>query len=335
MKILTVVGARPQFVKAAVMSREFSNSNEINEVIVHTGQHFDHNMSAIFFEELSIPKPDHYLAIGGMSHGKMTGRMLEMLEDLMLIEQPDAVLVYGDTNSTLAAALAASKIHIPVMHVEAGLRSFNMRMPEEINRIITDRLSSILFCPTQIAMDNLVNEGYEKDTERIINVGDIMLDASLYYNERLPVDDSLKGKRFVLCTIHRAENTDDPIVLKNIVDSLNEIHQEIEVIIPLHPRTREKLKDFGLNLKVTMISPASYIDMIKLIKSSSLIITDSGGLQKEAYFFKKKCVTIREQTEWVELIDAGANVLSPAQDGQIVIDVLSMLIMEAILAFKK
>jgi UDP-GlcNAc3NAcA epimerase len=325
MTIFTVVGARPQFIKAAVMSRVFSKSDNITEIIVHTGQHFDHNMSAVFFEELSIPKPNYNLAIGGMTHGQMTGRMIEKLEELMLQEKPDAVLVYGDTNSTLAAALAASKIHIPVIHIEAGLRSFNMDMPEEINRILTDRLSSLLFCPTELAVSNLKNEGYAVEDKKICNVGDIMYDASLFYAKKRNELASVKSSEYILCTIHRAENTDNPNTLAEIVGALNEISQEIEVVLPLHPRTKAKLTEFGLNLDATIIEPASYMDMIGLIRGSKLIITDSGGLQKEAYFFKKKCVTIREQTEWVELIDVGANVLSPAQKGKIASDVKNML----------
>lgn len=325
MKVLTVVGARPQFIKAVVMNREFSNSNKVEEVIAHTGQHFDRNMSEIFFDELDIPKPKYNLEIGGVSHCKMTGRMLEKLEELMLQEKPEVVLVYGDANSTLATALAASKLHVLVLRVEAGLRSFNMNMQEEINRIITDRLSNFLFCPTQAAMGNLVKEDFDNQNAQVLNVGDIMLDASMYHSDKLTADESLSNKTYILCTIHRAENTDNREILKTIVDALNELHKTVAVILPLHPRTKEKLQEYCLDLNVTIINPASYLDMINLVTNSSLLITDSGGLQKEANFFKKKCVTIREQTEWVELIDAGANVLSPAKNQAIVKNGLEML----------
>jgi len=323
MKILTVVGARPQFVKAAVLSRKFKEYN-IDEVIVHTGQHFDVNMSEVFFEELSIPRPNYNLEISSMSHGKMTGRMLEEIEMLIIAEKPDAVLVYGDTNSTLAGSLAAAKLHVQIIHVEAGLRSFNMRMPEEVNRVLTDRLSTLLLCPSQISMNNLKREGFDMKTDRILNVGDIMLDATIFYKKLAPKSRSIKSN-YILCTIHRAENTDDELLLGEIVDSLNKLNEDKTVVVPLHPRTKSKLKEFGLKLNTIIIEPAGYLQMLELIGNSDLVITDSGGLQKEAYFFEKKCVTIRKETEWLELIKLGVNIISSAQDGNIVNDVKSML----------
>lgn len=313
MKIITIVGARPQFVKAAALSREIKKYDSIEEIIVHTGQHFDDKMSSIFFDEMDIPKPQYNLNINGLSHGAMTGQMLEGIEKILLSEKPDLVLVYGDTNSTLAGALAASKMHIKVAHVEAGLRSFNMEMPEEINRILTDRISSYLFCPTTTAIDNLKNEGFDKFKTQIINSGDVMEDAARFYaklaDEKSNILKQLnlvKGD-FLLATIHRAENTDNPQNLKNLVHSLNEIHQTHQVVLPLHPRTRKIIEASGLVTHFTIIEPVGYFDMIQLLKNCSLVITDSGGLQKEAFFFRKFCITTREQTEWVELVDNGYN----------------------------
>lgn len=313
MKLLTVIGARPQFVKAAALSREIAKHDNIEEVIIHTGQHFDENMSKIFFEEMEIPSPKYNLAINSLSHGAMTGRMMEEIEKILLIENPDFLIVYGDTNSTLAGALAAKKLHIKVVHIEAGLRSFNNSMPEEINRILTDRISDYLFCPTQNAIVNLKNEGFEHFESTIVNSGDIMLDAALFYTQKSvkysTILDNIKSNRFVLCTLHRAENTDNKEILKNIVDALNEIHQDTKVILPLHPRTKEKLRTFGLNLKVNIIDPTGYFDMLEMLKHCELVITDSGGLQKEAYFFEKKCLTLRNETEWVELVEKKVNLL--------------------------
>lgn len=320
-KIVTIVGARPQFVKAAVLSRLIKNEDSIDEILVHTGQHFDASMSDVFFEEMDIPKPKYNLEVSNLSHGAMTGRMLEKIEDVLQIEKPDLLLVYGDTNSTLAGALAAQKMHIPLAHVEAGLRSFDMYMPEEVNRIITDRLASVLFVPTYNAIKNLQKEGYDDFNCKIILSGDIMQDAVLYYTEqsgkkvKLPAD---IPERFILCTLHRAENTDNIERLKNIVDSLNEINKEIPIVLPLHPRTKKMLQSFDLKLNVHLLEPVGYFEMIELLKKCSLVMTDSGGLQKEAYFFKKPCLTLRDQTEWTELVTNGFNKIVGADKNQII-----------------
>ncbi|MEY2898327.1 MAG: hypothetical protein RL138_380 [Bacteroidota bacterium] len=311
MKIITVIGARPQFVKAAVVSRAIQQQAGIEELIIHTGQHFDANMSDVFFDEMSIPKPSFNLNIHGLNHGAMTGQMLEGIEKILVAEKPDAVLVYGDTNSTLAGALAAVKLHIPVAHVEAGLRSFNMRMPEEVNRILTDRISNWLFCPTQTAIDNLVNEGYQHIGIPMLNVGDVMYDAAMYYatmsEERAQVAKQFAKDSFVLCTLHRAENTDNIENLKSILAALNQICKEVNIVLPIHPRTRQIIAKNNLQVDFTMIDPVGYFDMIELLKNCRFVMTDSGGLQKEAYFFAKHCITLREQTEWVELVNNGFN----------------------------
>jgi UDP-GlcNAc3NAcA epimerase len=316
MKILTIVGARPQFVKAAVVSRALSKIKNIDESIIHTGQHHDANMSDVFFDEMEIPKPKFNLGIHGLGHGAMTGQMLEGLESIFKEQKPDRVLVYGDTNSTLAGALAAAKMQIPVAHVEAGLRSFNMKMPEEINRILTDRISDLLFCPTQTAIDNLSKEGYPFSNTKLILSGDVMQDAALYYAQsssaKSTIIEKLNLNNFVLCTLHRAENTDNLSRLKAIVKSLSEIHNAIPVVLPLHPRTQKIVKDAGLNLPFTVIDPVGYFDMIELLKHCSLVMTDSGGLQKEAFFFSKHCITLRDETEWVELVQGGYNKLAGA-----------------------
>lgn len=324
MKVLTVVGARPQFVKASVLSRAFHNHFELNEVIVHTGQHFDANMSHIFFEEMEIPEPDYNLNINGLSHGAMTGQMLEGIEKVILFEKPNLVLLYGDTNSTIAGALAAKKLHVKVAHVEAGLRSHNMQMPEEINRILTDRISDILFCPTQTAINNLRQEGFEHINAKIVLSGDIMQDAALFYKRKsdqlsdVLSKNQLKSNEFVLATIHRAENTDNEGRLKAIVHSLNEINKTIQVIVPLHPRTSKILEDKNIEVKFTIISPVGYFDMLQLISHSRIILTDSGGLQKEAYFFNKYCITFRDETEWVELVAHGYNQIVGASAEKII-----------------
>ena len=311
-KIITVVGARPQFIKAATLSRQFKLLG-IEEKIIHTGQHFDANMSEIFFDEMEIPKPAYQLDIHGVSHGAMTGRMLEGIEKILMTEKPDGVLVYGDTNSTLAGALAAAKLHIPVIHVEAGLRSFNMEMPEEINRILTDRISNALFCPTDTAVNNLMREGFDNMPIRIIKNGDVMQDAAMYYADKAQLKSDIIRKaglnKFVLATIHRQENTDNPENLKNIIEGLNAIHKEIPVVVPMHPRTRNILAQNYQLPDFTIIDPVGYFDMIMLLKSCEMVITDSGGVQKEAFFFAKHCITLREQTEWVELVDKGFNLL--------------------------
>ena len=311
-KIITVVGARPQFIKAATLSRQFKLFG-IEEKIIHTGQHFDANMSEIFFDEMEIPKPAYQLDIHGVSHGAMTGRMLEGIEKILMTEKPDGVLVYGDTNSTLAGALAAAKLHIPVIHVEAGLRSFNMEMPEEINRILTDRISNALFCPTDTAVNNLMREGFDNMPIQIIKNGDVMQDAAMYYADKAQLKSDIIRKaglnKFVLATIHRQENTDNPENLKNIIEGLNAIHKDIPVVVPMHPRTRNILAQNYQLPDFTIIDPVGYFDMIMLLKSCEMVITDSGGVQKEAFFFAKHCITLREQTEWVELVDKGFNLL--------------------------
>ena len=312
-KILTIVGARPQFIKAGTLSRYITeyHSNEVEEVIVHTGQHYDCNMSEIFFAEMNIPKPKYHLGIGGVDHGAMTGQMIEGIEKIALSEKPDWILVYGDTNSTLAGAIVASKIHTQLAHVEAGLRSFNNKMPEEINRILTDRVSNLLFCPTEKAMKNLISEGYNNFNEKkLINVGDIMYEGALYYKMLNTKPKSIISyDPFILATIHRAETTNDLVKLNDVVSALNEIHQQKSVIVPIHPRTRKILEKENIKVDFNLIDPVGYLEMIWLISHSDMIITDSGGLQKEAYFFEKICLTMRNETEWIELIESGNNVL--------------------------
>ena len=315
MKIVTIVGARPQFVKAAAVCREMKRYSDIDDIMVHTGQHFDENMSEIFFEELNITPPKYNLEINSLSHGAMTGKMLEEIEKILILEKPDWVLVYGDTNSTLAGALAAAKLGMKIAHVEAGLRSFNMAMPEEINRILTDRISNILFCPTQVAIENLKKEGYDNHNVAIHNTGDVMQDAALFFSQKNINLESIDiPEKFVLATIHRAENTNSIEILKNIIEGLNEVHLNTPVVMPLHPRTKSILAKNNLDAKFIFIEPVGYMQMVTLIKKSELIITDSGGLQKEAFFFSKPCVTVRNETEWVELLDIGANVLSKPQE---------------------
>lgn len=319
-RILTIIGARPQFIKASVVSKAIVQADGLEEILLHTGQHFDANMSDIFFNQLAIPKPDIQLDIHGGSHGEMTGRMLIEIEQALLTHKPDRVLVYGDTNSTLAGALAAAKLHIPVAHVEAGLRSFNMRMPEEVNRILTDQISDILFCPTQTALDNLEQEGFAAKSAQVLNVGDVMQDSALFFAKSAVAPkgfDMLDG--FILTTLHRAENTDDPLRLAAIVDALNSIHRSVApVLLPLHPRTRRVIAKAGLTLDVQIIDPVGYLEMIWLLQRCGLVLTDSGGVQKEAFFFGKACVTMRDQTEWVELVDVGANELVGADSNLII-----------------
>lgn len=311
LKILTIVGARPQFVKAAALSRALKKYY-LEEVLVHTGQHFDKNMAEIFFNQMEIPVPKFNLGIHSLSHGAMTGRMLEAIEGVIIQEKPSAVVVFGDTNSTLAGALAASKLHVPVAHVEAGLRSYNMRMPEEINRILTDRISDFLFVPTNTAAHNLYNEGFGNFNVRIENTGDVMYDVALYYSRisagRSKLLNELPGnKPIILTTIHRQENTDDLQRLTSILDALNELSAEYRIVLPLHPRTRNILKVQNIKLNFTPLDPVGYFDIIELLKNCSFVVTDSGGLQKEAYFFKKQCLVIRNETEWTELVELGYN----------------------------
>jgi len=315
-KIVTIVGARPQFIKAAAVSREIlKHAGKIEEVMVHTGQHYDPNMSQVFFDELEIPAPRYNLEVSGGGHGAMTGRMLEGIEHILLDEKPDWVLIYGDTNSTLAGALAAAKLHIPVAHVEAGLRSFNMRMPEEINRILADRVSTLLLCPTEVAVENLAREGI---VSGVHNVGDVMYDVALYYRDRARASSrildtlDLEEKGFVLATCHRAENTDDPHRLSEIISALAEVASELPVVLPLHPRTRKLLADYGLNHyleRIKTVEPLPFLDMVALEQSAKIITTDSGGVQKEAYFYGVPCITMRDETEWVETVELGFNIL--------------------------
>ena len=309
MKIITIIGARPQFIKAASLSREIAKRPHINEVIVHTGQHFDTNMSAVFLSEMKIPNPDYSLAINSLNHGAMTGRMMEEIEKILLIENPDWILVFGDTNTTLAGALAAKKLQVKVAHVEAGLRSFNTNMPEEVNRILTDRISNLLFCPTLQAIKNLEKEGFKNFDCKIENVGDIMYESALFYNKIPFASNRDLPTNYILATIHRAENTNDPIKLKKIFSALDEINEKYPIVFPLHPRTKKILDVNHIKTNVQLIEPVGYLEMISLLKNSSTVITDSGGLQKEAYFFNKQCFTLRDQTEWKELITSGCNQL--------------------------
>lgn len=310
MKIITVVGARPQFIKAAPVSKELRKY--FNEILIHTGQHYDDNMSKIFFEELGIPKPDYNLNIGSGNHGKMTGEMLGKLEEIYLKEKPDCILVYGDTNSTLAGALAASKLLIPVIHVEAGLRSFNKSMPEEQNRILTDHISKLLLAPTKDAEKNLEKEGIKNGVH---NIGDVMYDAVLMFKEKSKIKEKLlekigvKKNEYILATIHRAENTNNIERLKNIIEALNE--SSATIVLPLHPRTKKFIEEYGLNFAedIKVIEPVGYLEMLMLEGNSQKIVTDSGGVQKEAYFMSKPCITMRDETEWVETVDVGWNVV--------------------------
>lgn len=309
-KIFTVLGARPQFIKAAPVSRAINDAG-MTEIIAHTGQHFDALMSDVFFEELAIPKPAYNLEINNLGHGAMTGRMMEKLEQAMLAEKPDTVLVYGDTNSTVAGALAAAKLHIPVAHVEAGLRSFNRRMPEEINRVVTDHISALLFCPTQTAVRNLAQEGIVGGVHA---TGDVMFDTTIAAIERargqstILGDLALQPKHYAVATIHRAENTDDPARFASVVAWLEEAALSMPIIMPVHPRTRKLLTQRGITpAGLNLIDPIGYLDMAWLANQSAAIFTDSGGLQKEAYFHRVPCVTLRDETEWVETVDAGWN----------------------------
>jgi UDP-GlcNAc3NAcA epimerase len=329
-KIVTVLGARPQFIKASVVSNAIEQSNSLTETVIHTGQHFDANMSEVFFHELGMAKPEYQLDIHGGTHGAMTGRMLAEIERILVAEKPDVVLVYGDTNSTLAGALAAVKLHIPVAHVEAGLRSFNMRMPEEINRILTDRISSWLFAPTTAAMQHLLAEGVDSDKVHLL--GDVMYDVALYHGARASLKAgmlkqlNLEPGSYVLATVHRAENTDNLSRLTAIVDALEATSENIRVVWPLHPRTRAVLLQAGhlerLSGKINLIEPVGYLDMVQLEKYAALIATDSGGVQKEAFFYGVPCVTLRDETEWVELVESGWNRLAIPVDAQSLVRVI-------------
>lgn len=326
MKLATIVGARPQFIKAATVSRLLRADRAFVEVLIHTGQHYDPEMSDVFFTELTIPKPDYNLGIGPALHGAQTGRMLEAIEAVLLAERPEWVLVYGDTNSTLAGALAAAKLHIPLAHVEAGLRSFNRRMPEEINRVLTDHLAELLFTPTELAVGNLAKEGIDRG--RIHNVGDVMYDAALYYADQADRQSTILHRldlsvgTYILTTIHRAENTDDPLRLEAILGGLVEVARDHPVVLPLHPRTRSTLGPTGwldrLPVGCRVIEPVGYFDMLMLEKHAGLIATDSGGVQKEAFFCGVPCVTLRTETEWTELVALGWNLLVPPESASAV-----------------
>jgi UDP-GlcNAc3NAcA epimerase len=329
MKILTVVGARPQFIKAAAVSRVMKDHPDIQEVILHTGQHYDDNMSEVFFREMEIPEPAYNLGIQASLQGEMTGRMIEGIEKIIISEKPDALLVYGDTNSTLAGALAANKLFVKIIHVEAGLRSYNMKMSEEINRILTDRISDLLCCPTANAVRNLESEGFADFNCTYLNTGDVMLDAALFYSQiaetKSTIVRDLNLDDFVLLTFHRAENTNDPRRLSDIVNALNAIHLTKRVVLPLHPRTKKTVEALGLKLNMDVIPPVGYFDMIELLKNCKLVVTDSGGLQKEAYFFQKPCVTLRDETEWTELVELGCNKLVGADPVLIQSSIFEML----------
>ncbi|MCG7280441.1 UDP-N-acetylglucosamine 2-epimerase (non-hydrolyzing) [Chryseobacterium taklimakanense] len=321
MKILTILGARPQFIKAAVLSNEITSHNGIEEIIVHTGQHYDKNMSDVFFNDMRIPCPKYNLEVKSKFHGEMTGMMMAEIEKVAIKENPDWILVYGDTNSTLAGALVATKLHIKLAHVEAGLRSYNMEMPEEVNRILTDRISDILFCPSNAAVKNLEKEGFGNMGKKIEVVGDIMFDSALHYskfNSNLQFD---LPSDYLLSTIHRAENT-TPEKLAVIFGALNKIGAEHKIILPIHPRTKSILANSVQDLEtsypnILFIEPQGYLEMLSLIRNSKMVITDSGGLQKEAYFFQKPCLTLRDQTEWIELVEQGYNKLSPISETDI------------------
>ena len=351
MKIATIIGARPQFIKAARVSRAMQGFNQafrrsqskdrIREILVHTGQHYDYLMDKVFFEELDLPKPDHHLGVGSGSQGKQTGMMLDRIEPILQMEKPDIVLVYGDTNSTLAGALAAAKMNIPVAHVEAGLRSYDDHMPEEINRVLTDHLSALLFCPTDEAVQNLSKEGIKngKGKPWVKNVGDVMYDSILYYSkiaeqkstilydlglscsQSFSPNSELRTSNYYLATLHRAENTDDPKRLKSILKAFDKISKDAPVILPLHPRTKKMMQTFRLqpkNKKVKLIDPASYLDMLMLEKHARAILTDSGGVQKEAYWFRVPCITLREVTEWGYTVREGWNSISGWRTAEIV-----------------
>lgn len=344
-KIITIIGARPQIIKSSAISRAIRGkySNQLEEIIVHTGQHYDDNMSEVFFNEMNIPSPQYNLNVGSGTHAVQTAKMMEGLEKIYLAEQPDAVIVYGDTNSTLAAALAASKINIPVIHIEAGLRSFNKSMPEEINRITCDHMSTLLFSPTTAGIHNLKNEGFDVDkvgkatinSPSIYQFGDIMFDNSLFFSSisdqksTILQDLNLIPNTFILCTIHRDANTDHPENLTSIFNALLKISKlsQLKIVLPVHPRTKKKLNElidpvFLQSIEksdlITLIPPTGFLDIIALEKNATLIITDSGGIQKEAFFFQKPCVILREQTEWVEIVENGNTILAEANEAKII-----------------
>ena len=342
-KLLTIIGARPQIIKAAAISRVLREkfAGQITEHILHTGQHYDDNMSEVFFRELGIPAPDYNLHVGSGSHGVQTAKIIEGVEAILTEQHYDGVIVYGDTNSTLAAAVAASKIHVPVFHVEAGLRSFNMAMPEEINRIVCDQLSSLLFTPTKTGLQNLQLEGFEESKtkvhfadgrgQKVVLSGDVMYDNSMYFSAIADIKSDiiermgLSHRNFILATIHRPANTDNPENLRNIFRALNDIAEkhQIDVVLPLHPRTRNKISDFRLEIddlspRLRIIEPASFFEIIRLEKNARVVMTDSGGVQKEAFFYGTPCVILRPETEWVEIVEAGAGIIADADYDRII-----------------
>jgi UDP-GlcNAc3NAcA epimerase len=360
-KIVTIIGARPQIIKAAALSRAIKNkfSNSISEIIVHTGQHYDENMSQVFFDELGIPAPNYNLNVGSGSHGKQTATMIAGIEEILVNEKPNAIVLYGDTNSTLAGAIAASKIHVPVIHIEAGLRSFNKAMPEEVNRIMCDHVSTLLFSPTKTGFQNLLNEGFKSNNTKPFNAnnpkiyhsGDVMYDNSLHFSEvaeqktTIISKNNLQKNNFILATIHRNNNTDEPIRLNALFNALYKISEksQLDVLLPLHPRTA-KLLDFNLNqdlhqkIKVSkhikIIAPVSFLEMIALEKNCKIVMTDSGGVQKEAYYFEKPCVILRPETEWVELVECGTAIITDADESKI-IDAFTTLTSKTDMQFPK
>ncbi len=360
-KIVTIIGARPQIIKAAALSRAIKNkfANSIKEIIVHTGQHYDENMSQVFFDELGIPEPNYNLNVGSGSHGKQTATMLAGIEDILLQEKPNAIVLYGDTNSTLAGAIAASKIHVPVIHIEAGLRSFNKAMPEEVNRIMCDHVSTLLFSPTKTGFQNLLNEGFKAKNEKPFNAnnpkiyhsGDVMFDNSLYFSEvadektTIISKNGLQKNNFILATIHRNNNTDEPVRLNALFNALFKISEanQLDVLLPLHPRTA-KLLEFNLDAELhqkiksskhfKIIEPVSFLEMIALEKNCKIVMTDSGGVQKEAFYFEKPCVILRPETEWVELVECGTAIITDA-DEQKIIDAFKILTTKTDMKFPK
>ncbi|MBL0049055.1 MAG: UDP-N-acetylglucosamine 2-epimerase (non-hydrolyzing) [Bacteroidetes bacterium] len=345
LKILTIIGARPQIIKAAALSRAIRThfASQMKEIIVHTGQHYDASMSLVFFDELGIPKPDYNLNVGSNSHGKQTAAMLVGIEEILDIEKPNCLVVYGDTNSTLAGALAAAKVHVPVVHIEAGLRSFNKAMPEEINRIVCDHVSTLLFSPTKAGYTNLLREGFKEYSDKIANAdhpkiyhcGDVMYDNSLYFAElseqktRVLADLKLERNNYILATIHRNNNTDEPLRLTAIFEAFVEITAQLNItlVLPIHPRTSKLLKQnlrpdvyakISANERIKLVPPVSFLEMTALEKNAKLIVTDSGGVQKEAFFFKKPCVILRAETEWVELVECGAAQLADTDHAKII-----------------
>ncbi|HRG02070.1 MAG TPA: UDP-N-acetylglucosamine 2-epimerase (non-hydrolyzing) [Bacteroidia bacterium] len=360
-KIVTIIGARPQIIKAAALSRAIKNkfSNSITEIIVHTGQHYDENMSQVFFDELGIPAPNYNLNVGSGSHGKQTATMISGIEEILINEKPQAIVLYGDTNSTLAGAIAASKIHVPVVHIEAGLRSFNKAMPEEVNRIMCDHVSTLLFSPTKTGFQNLLNEGFKATNNKPFNAnnpkiyhsGDVMYDNSLHFSQvaeektNVIAKNNLEKNNFILATIHRNNNTDEPVRLNALFNALYKISEEtkLDVLLPLHPRTAKLLEvnlDSTLHSKIKssnhfkIIPPVSFLEMIALEKNCKIVMTDSGGVQKEAFYFEKPCVILRPETEWVELVECGTAIITDANE-QKIIDAFKVLTSKTAMQFPK